>query len=218
MNDIQPALPPTENVPSISSSAATQNSKLRTNNSSINSRRRRSAIARLPKPLRDQINLMLDDGLPYPDISKRIADNSGLSISADSISRWKQGGYQDYLRELRLLEESRQRYELILDLAREKQGIEAFQAARKIAAAIICDAVAEIGADSLREAVKLNPLNFLRMLNCLSRLTTGGLKCERHLLDQADREVHVHKQNQSCPKKGISPGTIKEMENTLSLM
>jgi len=102
-----------------------------------NPRYRRGAIARLPKNLRDQINLMLDDGLPYPLISKRLADNSGLSISDDSISRWKQGGYQDYLRELRLLNESRQRHELTLDLSREEQGIDAFQAAHKIAAALM---------------------------------------------------------------------------------
>jgi hypothetical protein len=176
MDDIQPASLPNatgEDVPSVSSSAPTQNSKLKTKHSRSNSpssspRRRRGSIATLPKTLRDQLNSMLDDGLPYSEISKQLADNCGLTISADSISRWKQGGYQDYLRELRLLEESRRRYELILDLAREKQGIDAFQAAHKIAAAIICDTVAEIGADSLREAVKLNPLNFLRMLNSLS--------------------------------------------------
>jgi hypothetical protein len=183
----------------------------------LHSVRRRSAIARLPKVLRGRINEMLDDGLPYAAIREQLTQQ-GANLTEDCIGRWKRGGYQDHLRDLRLLDESRSRYELTLGLAREEQGIDVFQAAHKIAAALICEAVAEIGADSLREAVKLNPLNLLRMLNSLSRLTTGGLKCERHLSDQAERNTKVQQQQIPEPKKGISSGSVQEMETALNLM
>jgi hypothetical protein len=161
---------------------------------------------------------MLDDGLSYPAIIRQLGD-AGSHLSDDSIGRWKDGGYQDYLREARLLDESRTRYELTLGLARQDQGIDVFQAAHKTAAGLICEAVAEVGADSLRQAVKLNPLNLLRMLNSLSRLTAGGLKCERHLSDQADRQAHATRQpQQRKAKKGFSRGSLKQMEDALRLM
>lgn len=215
-----PLLSPSASAHAIASTVdlpAPSNASIETQNSKSKiSKRRRSAIARFPKTVRDQINQMLDDGLPYAAIRQQLGQ-FGTNLSDDTIGRWKQGGYYDHLRELRLLDESRSRFELTLDLARQEQGIDAFQAAHKIAAALICDAVAEIGADSLRQAVKLNPLNLLRMLNSLSRLTTGGLKCERHLVDQAERNTGLQPQ-QSKQKKGISSGSVQEMEDALHLM
>jgi len=160
---------------------------------------------------------MLDDGLPYTAIRQHLGE-LGTNLSDDTIGRWKQGAYQEHLRDLRLLDESRSRHELALELARQEHGIDAFQAAHKIAATLICDAVAEIGADSLRQAVKLNPLNLLRMLNSLSRLTAGGLKCEQHLSDQAERNASLQQQQQPKQKLGISSGSVQEMEDALKLM
>lgn len=42
------------------------------------------------------------------------------------------------------------------------------------------------------------------MLNNLTRLTAGGLKCERHFLDQPDRDLRLQQPQSSQPKKGIS--------------
>lgn len=196
----------------VSSSILNPKSKIKNS-----SRRRRSQIAGLSKELRDQVNRMLDDGFSYPAVRDKLAE-LGIPVTDDCVGRWKKGGYQDHLHELRLLDQSRARFELTLDLAREEQGIDVYQAAHKIAAGLIAEAVAEIGADSLREAIKANPLNVLRMLNSLSRLTTGGLKCERHLTDQADRDLRLQQQQAPQPKKGLSKESIKEMEDALHLM
>ncbi|HWW02093.1 MAG TPA: hypothetical protein VNZ64_20500 [Candidatus Acidoferrum sp.] len=181
------------------------------------SRQRRGKVARLPKEVRARIDQLLDDGFPFDEIPQQLGEQ-GRHLTADSIRRWKKGGYQDHLREQRLLDESRLRYQLTLDLAREDQGIQAFQAAHKLAAALICEAVAELGADSLREAIKANPLNLLRMLNSLARLTTGGLKCERHLADQAQLQLNLNSQPPPQAKRGITPESIKEMTEKLNLM
>ena len=181
-------------------------------------RRRRSVIAGFPKATRDQINQMFDDGHSCPAIRDLLAPQR-IFVTDDSLERWRRGGYQDHLHELHLLEESRQRFELTLGLAKDEQGIDVFQAAHKIAAALICEAVAEVGADSLRQAVKVNPLNLLRMLNTLSRLTAGGLKCERHLADTAERLAALSEPNlKPDDEKGLSPSSVKEMEDALHLM
>lgn len=151
-----------------------------------------------------------------PGIIRQLGDPA-KGITKVNITNWKTGGYQDWLKEQRWLDQCRLRHELIFDLAREEHGIDAFQAAHKMAASLICEAVADIGADSLRQAIKLNPLNLLRMLNSLSRLTSGGLKCERHLAEEADRSAKRQKEA-SNPKKGISPESVKEMKDKLNLM
>jgi len=60
-------------------------------------------IAKLPKPLRDLINSMLDDAAPAREIIAKLQESADpplpYPISEQNISDWKNGGYQDYLRQ-----------------------------------------------------------------------------------------------------------------------
>jgi hypothetical protein len=183
---------------------------------SIPARHRRGNIARLPKDLRQRVNEMLDDGLPYNQIIESLGEH-GRDISDDAVGSWKGGGYQDYLRELRIVEQCRYRQGLAFDFAAKRSPINGFQATQQIAAAQICEAVAILGPDILRDALVANPLNYFRMLNSFARLTTGGLKCDRHLADQAERAAALEK-TKSPRKKGMSARAVKEMNEKLNLM
>src|SRR4026207_1135289 len=73
----------------------------------LDATRRKGKIARLPKPVRDKINALLDDGLSYPAIIKSLnASEPSLPfpISEQNLSRWKDGGYQDYFAALERLQ------------------------------------------------------------------------------------------------------------------
>ena len=59
--------------------------------------RRNGKIARLPKEIRDILNRMLDDGLPYRVIIDELGE-AGEGLNAQNITNWVQGGYQDYLK------------------------------------------------------------------------------------------------------------------------
>jgi hypothetical protein len=180
-------------------------------------RARNGKVARLPKAIRDRLNWMMLDSIPYRQIIQDLGPR-GRHLTENCLSTWKTGGHQDFLKELRLLDEYRVRHELTLDLAREDRGIDVFQAANKIAASLICQAVAEVGADTLRQAVQANPLNLLRMLNSLSRVTTGGLKCQSLLDSQADRAARRQQQKPARGKKGLSKAVVQEMNDKLNLM
>src|SRR2546425_4644053 len=54
-------------------------------------------IERLPKPARDMINLMLDDGLPYRVIIDELAE-AGRGLTPQSLTQWLKSGYEDYLK------------------------------------------------------------------------------------------------------------------------
>ena len=183
----------------------------------LNPNRRTGRIARLPKEIRWHINEMLDDGVPYLEIICQLGDH-GKDLNEDILHRWKNGGYQDHLREQRLLDQTAGRRERALTLLAKADHINGFQATQQIATSQICEAVAELGGDVLREALVANPLNYFRMLNSFARLTNGGLKCEHHLAEEAERKLKLQQQKPRPFKKGITKKTLREMERKLKLM
>src|SRR5580704_11525472 len=69
---------------------------------------RRGKIARLPREVREQLNVRLDDGLeadqilPWlndlPDVREVIAERfNGVPISPQNLSAWRQGGFREWL-------------------------------------------------------------------------------------------------------------------------
>jgi hypothetical protein len=69
---------------------------------------RRGKIARLPRAIREQLNVRLDDGqdaaeiLPWlaelPEVRQIIAERfDGIPISSQNLSAWRQGGFQEWL-------------------------------------------------------------------------------------------------------------------------
>ncbi len=61
-------------------------------------RRRAGKIAKLPEPVREQINTMLQDGVPYAMIIARLGE-AGQGINIHNLSRWRRADYQDWLAE-----------------------------------------------------------------------------------------------------------------------
>jgi hypothetical protein len=75
----------------------------------LNDSARNGKIARLPRALRDQLNLRLDDGQPAdailawlnadPAVKAMLAGGFGGSpINAQNLTNWRQGGYQQWLK------------------------------------------------------------------------------------------------------------------------
>jgi hypothetical protein len=58
--------------------------------------RRNGNIARLPKAVRDKINLMIQDGVPYSAIIKLLGED-GKGLCPSNFTHWKDGGYKDWL-------------------------------------------------------------------------------------------------------------------------
>jgi hypothetical protein len=209
-----PASPPSDSQPPVFQNAPDGGGS--TINDQLTSRRRNGNVARLPKEIRQRINEMLDDGVPYNRIIENLGDH-GKELNADIMYRWKIGGYQDYLNEQRLLDQCRVRSQSAYHLLTTSNNINTFQATQQLAVAQICETVADLGPEVLRQAIIANPLNYFRMLNSFARLTNGGLKCERHLIDDADRQRKL--ESRDAPrKKGISDESVKEMQEKLKLM
>src|SRR6267154_3104363 len=77
--------------------------------------RRNGNVARLPKAVRDQINAMIQDGVPYAAVIERLGE-AGKGLGISNLSRWKDGGYRDWLLEQNWLADIRARQESASDL------------------------------------------------------------------------------------------------------
>src|SRR4051794_40585793 len=69
-----------------------QNHNPKSKNPSTGHARRNGNIARLPKSVRDRINMMLQDGVTYPAILHSLGEQ-GRDICPSSLTHWKNGGY-----------------------------------------------------------------------------------------------------------------------------
>src|SRR5947207_10111750 len=58
---------------------------------------RQGKVARLPNEVRDVVNIMLNDGCSYNTIVRRLAELGHPGITIHNISRWRKGGYEDWL-------------------------------------------------------------------------------------------------------------------------
>jgi len=81
----------------------------------MKTRTRTGKIARLPRKIREQLNRRLENGEPgnrlvewlnsLPEVQKVVAaDFDGEPVSEPNLSRWRQGGYQDWLEQQESLE------------------------------------------------------------------------------------------------------------------
>jgi predicted dehydrogenase len=95
-------------------------------------RRRTGKIARLPSETRDFLNNLLHDGAPYSLIAKKLAER-GPKISADNLSRWRSGGYQEWLHDKAWIEEMRLRFDFATKIANHKKAEDLDAAGLRIA-------------------------------------------------------------------------------------
>jgi hypothetical protein len=80
---------------------------------------RNGKIARLPRPIRDELNRRFQDGKPgvqlvewlndLPEVRRILAEGFGaLPISEQNLSEWKAGGYRDWLARQETLSQARE--------------------------------------------------------------------------------------------------------------
>jgi hypothetical protein len=139
--------------------------------------RRNGKVARLPGVLREQINHMIDDGLPYKTIIKNLGP-AGEHLNEDSLSNWRLGGYQDYLKLQAISERARIQTEAAVDLAREtghpdKAQLE--EVCSQIALLQYLEALKQHGDTLARETLKKNPAKMLTLINACCNVSNTSL-------------------------------------------
>ena len=148
------------------------------------SRRRNGKVARLPQDVRERLNSLIRDGLPYADIIAQLGD-AGKTLTYHNLVRWRKGGYREWEQRQEHLDALRAKQQLALDALREKDAAKLHEAVLQITATQLCQLMADLNPATLRKHLEADPHNFVRLLTLLPKLTTISLECERQRLSAA---------------------------------
>jgi hypothetical protein len=146
--------------------------------------RPRSKIARLPKSVRDRLNQMLEDGVPYKDIKLQLGDH-GTSLTIDNISDWKtKGGYDTWVAEQFWREQMRARLETFDEplTAPDADVAQLPIVALQISLTQLCEHLRDLGPGAGKDhhENKNNADHYLRMLNTVARLSKSLLALQQY--------------------------------------
>src|SRR5436190_17504372 len=180
-------------------------------------RRRTGTIARLPNTVRDQLNQMLLDGIPYRQIIEKLGED-GKDLNEGHISEWKKGGYEDWLLQQERLDDLGATREAALSLVRQKAGAPVQDAARTIASAQLYELLLSFDPRSFAAALADKPELYFRLINSLARLSEGEAVCSR-LRAQAsalERQLETSENGESTAV--VSTDKLKEIVRLIKLL
>jgi hypothetical protein len=154
---------------------------------------RNGKIARLPKSDRDMINRMIDDNLPYGVIIDELGE-SGEGLNPQNFTNWRQGGYQDHLKQQALIERSRAQMEFAADMLKEtgpNAAGQLLQTCNVVAATQMLDVIVDHGTDALKKMIIEKPLAYLTLLNTLCNMSNAAVRADQHRIDVQEAQSHA---------------------------
>jgi len=180
--------------------------------------RRKGKVARLPKALRDKINTMILDGVPYLAIIQGLSpDTDGLSES--NLSNWKNGGYRDWLQQLSLADGIQDKYELAQEIVtRCGEDNAAAEALLHNIASNLCRLMAETDPSAIRESLLSDADKFSRFVNAMVRLADGSVRCQLQKFRPQDRARENARRKNPTEPPGISDEALHLAEAKLKLL
>ena len=139
--------------------------------------RRNGKVARLPSALRDQINHLLDDGVPYKKIIESLGD-AGKHINEDNLSNWRLGGYQDYLKAQAITDRARVQIESAAEVVRENghtDPVKLQQVCSEVSLLTYLMTLVHHGDSLTKRALVKNPAKFITLVNACCNASNAGL-------------------------------------------
>jgi hypothetical protein len=141
--------------------------------------RRRGNVAQLPKAVRDKINDMLLDGVFYADIIKNLGED-GKHLQISNISRWKDGGFHDWLKERQQVDALRGFFELVMDMLANAEAEEIPDLTVKLLAARVCGVLTKLTPDQLQGTLNEDPKALSRLLGLVPKLSREALRTRKY--------------------------------------
>jgi hypothetical protein len=150
--------------------------------------RPKGKVARLPKHIRDEINVMIRDGLSYPAIIANLKQRGQpelLTISEQNLSNWKNGGHQRWLCEQEWREEIQEELQGALALAAADDQTKLEQITLKMATMRLYQFFKHIEPAAFVAVAREKPESFARLFSALPRITRECLRLQQYRDDLA---------------------------------
>ena len=168
------------------------------------SRPRRSQIARLAKEVRQQVNQLLDDGATNLQVMAWLAEHGHGEFNDMVVSRWRNGGYQDWLTAQERLDE--RQYKLELAQQNAAAGDPVFHdAGVNIIAQEFYDAFSRLNFEELAAKARENPDKLIRLLQIFIQFNAYCLRRDKY---RNDLQRQQNADDKDKPKEPVSPENL----------
>ncbi len=200
-----------------------------------NDRKRTGKVARLPKALRDEVNLRLQNGGVYREIAQWLDKQPGAGadrFNEENLRAWFHGGHQDWLKQQTRTEEIKARAEASLAMVQAmKDGdgegtLHITEANELLLASQINEALSEFEPAALKQLLQENPAKFFDLSSAVAgqsneRTKRQKLELEfRKYRDQVEEAKAKLLAATSAAKiaGGLSAETLREIEEAAGLL
>ena len=173
--------------------------------------RRTGNIAQLSRATRDQVNQMIDDGCRYRKIIAWLSDNGHPGIKPNNLTRWRKGGYQEWLAEKRELAHEKKLLDFSHKIATTNEESKAHEAAIRVVTNFLFQVFLKFDPNKLAAELDMKPTQITPVLNAFSRISRRSNELD--MLKEHKRQQA--KQRQAAAEKakvaaGLKPGLSDE--------
>lgn len=164
------------------------------------------------------INMMLRDGATYAQIIKVSEKHDLFGINDQNLTNWKDGGYQDWLREQERLDDMRAKREFALEVVKQNEGSKLHEATLQLAASQLYEVISEFDLSHLKKLLTEEPENYSAIVNSLAKLSKSGLEYEKYRESVRSAKEAIQEKLQKTKGGGLAQETIGFIEEKLKLM
>jgi len=177
---------------------------------------RRSKIARLPRPIRDQVNEFLDDSTEYQRILDWLQEQGHSGFEMYHITRWKETGYLDWLARHEHADALEAKLEWVQKLASE--GTNTLQkASLSVLALKLFDTISRTDAADMCQLLDKRPEKIPSLLNAFARFCHESLEMNKFTEELGDK-ARAAEQAQLTDKGAATPDSIRRLKRELRFM
>ena len=179
--------------------------------------KRRSKICKLPKDIRHQVNVMLDEEATYQTIIDWLASKGFSGITPDCLYQWKEGGFQDWLSRQAQLDIARGLRDWATTAAAETDSVSLPLAYVLYAGAQLKTLVDDIDALRTKESLSDHPEHYAKLFNSFARFAKLAFE-----MDKTEKIIRLrrdlHSQAKDNDGKPVGSEGMEQIEKRLKLM
>jgi len=165
---------------------------------------RQGKIARLTAVVRDEVNRMLQDGKPYNQIIAWLREQGHGTVTNSGLTRWRQGGYHDWLTAQERLDDRQYKVELAQQQAASGDPV-FHDAGVSIVAQEFYDAFSRLNFEELTAKARENPDKLIRLLQIFIQFNAYCLRRDKYRNDLTQQQKADEKDK---PREPVTPENL----------
>jgi hypothetical protein len=178
-------------------------------------RRGRGKIARLPRKIREQVNVMLGDGLPHAEIITRLGEH-GKDLNRQNLINWQAGGYREWLKDQPWLDQLHSTVDFAVNVLDDSDSPKIREASLIIAIKQMYELIRSFEPAEFKAQLTAEPTTYSRILNSLAKLAEVGLRYDRERGEVT--RVFARETSRSKKAAGLTEDLLHQYENEFKLI